>query len=224
MNQPAGQRSTRDRPAKAPLSVEAIVDAAVAILQSEGLDAMSMRRVATALDTGAGSLYVYVSGRDGLIESVFDRVVATVELEPPSPKRWRAQLQRLLERTRDALIAHPGIAAATMADPPRTEATMRLLENLLGLLLCSGLEALDAAWTADILFAQVTHAAIESELRSLDSGELAREVAANLARLPVDQFPLITANAAQLVSGDFDKRFRYAVDVIVGGALARAGR
>jgi AcrR family transcriptional regulator len=224
MNPPAGQRSTRDRPAKAPLSVEAIVDAAVAILQSEGLDAMSMRRVATALDTGAGSLYVYVAGRDGLIESVFDRVVSTVELEPPSPKRWRAQLQRLLERTRDALIAHPGIAAATMVDPLRTEATMRLLENLLGLLLCSGLEALDAAWTADILFAQVTHAAIESELRSFDSGELAREVAANLARLPVDQFPLITANAAQLVSGDFDKRFRYAVDVIVGGALARAGR
>ena len=63
--------------------MEAIVDAALAILKSEGLEAMSMRRVAAALDTGAGSLYVYVAGRDGLLEAVFDRIVATIELENP---------------------------------------------------------------------------------------------------------------------------------------------
>src|SRR5919201_5400621 len=56
-------RSTRDRPAKAPLSEEAIVDAALAILKAQGLEAVTMRRDAAALDTGPGSLYVYVSGR-----------------------------------------------------------------------------------------------------------------------------------------------------------------
>ena len=65
---PAGRhRSTRDRPAKAPLSEDAVVDAALAILQSDGLEAVTMRRVAAALDTGAASLYVYVSGREGLL-------------------------------------------------------------------------------------------------------------------------------------------------------------
>src|SRR5580704_7391894 len=78
-------RSTRDRPAKAPLSEEAIVDAALAILRAEGLEAVSMRRVAAALDTGAGSLYVYVAGRDGLLEAMFDRIVAAVKLETPDP-------------------------------------------------------------------------------------------------------------------------------------------
>jgi len=72
-------RSTRDRPAKAPLSEEAIVDAALAILKAEGLEAVSMRRVAAALDTGAGSLYVYVDGRDGLLEAMFDRIIAAVK-------------------------------------------------------------------------------------------------------------------------------------------------
>ena len=110
----ASPRSTRDRPAKAPLSVEAIVDAAVGILRSEGLDAMSMRRVAAALDTGAGSLYVYVAGREGLIEAVLDRVLAGVEIEPPRQRRWRNQLIALLERTRYAPVDHPGIASAAM--------------------------------------------------------------------------------------------------------------
>lgn len=215
-------RSTRDRPAKAPLSVEGIVDAAVGILRAEGLAAMSMRRVAAALDTGAGSLYVYVAGRQRLIEAVFDRVIAVVELDPPDPERWRDQLATLLERTRDALIDHPGIAAATTVDPPRTPAAMRLLENLLGLLLAGGLAPRDAAWTADTLFAQVTHAAIEAEIRRMSPGELADEVAANFARLPAEEFPLITAHAAALISGDFNERFRFAVDIVVGGALARA--
>src|SRR5271165_5984830 len=100
-------RSTRDRPAKAPLSEEAIVDAAVAILKAEGLEAVSMRRVAAALDTGAGSLYVYVAGRDGLLEAMFDRIIAAVKLETPDPSRWRAQLHSLLERLRAELVTHP---------------------------------------------------------------------------------------------------------------------
>jgi AcrR family transcriptional regulator len=217
-------RSTRDRPAKAPLSEEAIVDAALAILKAEGLEAVSMRRVAAALDTGPGSLYVYVEGREGLLEAMFDRIIAEVKLETPDPSRWRAQLHSLLKRLRAELVAHPGMAAATMVDPPRTEVSMRLLENLLGILLAGGLDAQDAAWAADILAAQVTYAAIEAVLRRTDPSALAADITANFARLPAEDFPVITAHAAQLVAGDVDERFRFAVDVVIDGVLGRASR
>ena len=95
---------------------------------------------------------------------MFDRIIAAVKLETPDPSRWRAQLHSLLGRLRAELVTHPGMAAATMVDPPRTEVAMRLLENLLGILLAGGLDAQDAAWAADILAAQVTYAAIEAEL------------------------------------------------------------
>src|SRR6202522_4303632 len=108
-------RSTRDRPAKAPLSTDAVVDAALAIQKSDGLEAVTMRRVAAALDTGAASLYVYVVGREGLLRAMLDRVVAAVELEPPDPSQWRSQLHSVLMRVRRALVAHPGIAAMTLA-------------------------------------------------------------------------------------------------------------
>jgi AcrR family transcriptional regulator len=214
-------RSTRDRPAKAPLSEEAIVDAALVILRSEGLGAVSMRRVATALDTGAGSLYVYVNGREGLVEALFDRIIATIEVETPDPSRWRTQLHLLLERTREVLVGHPGIAAATMVDPPRTHVAMRLLEGLFGTLLAGRLDPQDAAWAADILMAQVTYAAIEAEWRNRDTASLVTEVSANFAQLPADEFPLISAHIAELVAGDVDQRCRFAVDAVIDGVLSR---
>src|SRR3954468_17348154 len=76
-------RSRRARPAKPPLSREAIVDAALAIVRDEGVEALSMRRVAQALDTGPASLYVYVADRDELHELLFDAAAATSR--PPTP-------------------------------------------------------------------------------------------------------------------------------------------
>ena len=224
MGSPRRGRSTRDRPAKAPLSVDAVVDAALEILRAEGLDALSMRKVAAALDTAAGSLYVYVDGRDGLLRAVFDRVIASVELESPDPAVWRAQLESLLQRLRQALVEHTGIAAAAMIDPPRTRATLRFLENLLGILLAGGLSAQDAAWTADVLSAQVTYAVIEAEIRRVDPGTVAEQIAANFRELPVEEFPLITAHSAELVAGDVDTRFRFAVNAVIEGVLRHGDR
>lgn len=224
MNAASHHRSTRDRPAKTPLSEDAVVDAALAILKSEGLEAVTMRRVAAALDTGAASLYVYVPGREGLLHAMQDRITAAIELEPPDPARWRAQLHLLLERMHRALAAHPGIAATAMADPPTTEAALRLTENLLGILLAGGLDPQDAAWGADIFALLVTYAAIEDDVRPAGHDELAAELYTTFAGLPPDRFPLIAAHAAQLVAGDSDERFRFAIDVVLDGMLARAGR
>lgn len=224
MNPASSHRSTRDRPAKAPLSEDVVLGAALAILRSEGLEAVTMRRVAAALDTGAASLYVYVSGREGLLKGMQDRIIATVELEVPDPSRWRAQLQALLARMHRALVGHPGIAQTTMAEPPGTEATLRLLENLLGILLAGGLDPQDAAWAADILAMVVNYAALEGDMRRADRQEQAARLYQTFTGLPPDRFPLITAHAAQLVAGDREERFRVAIDVVLDGMLARTAR
>ncbi len=231
MTPSARHRSTRDRPAKAPLSEDAIVDAALAILKSEGPDAVTMRRVAAALDTGAMSLYVYVSGREGLLQAMLDRVTATIELEPPDPSRWRAQLHGLLQRMYQALIAYPGIAAMTLADPPTTEAVLLLTENLLGILLAGGLDPQDAAWTGDLFVGLVMAAAREDDVRRphgrSDDGDRQEHVDKlykTFAGLAPDRFPLIAAHAAQMVAGDGDERFRFAINVVTDGVLAKTAR
>jgi AcrR family transcriptional regulator len=217
-------RSTRDRPAKPPLSEDAVVDAALEILKSDGLEAVTMRRVATALDTGPASLYVYVAGREGLLQAMLERIFASVALEEPDPAVWRAQLHALLLRIRLALVAHPGIAATAIAEPPRTDATFQLMENMLAILLAGGLDPQNAAWAADILSMVVSYAAIENDVRGTDHQEQARKLHETFSGLSPDRFPLITAHAAQLVDGDADERFRIAVDVVIDGMLARTAR
>jgi AcrR family transcriptional regulator len=223
-------RSTRDRPAKAPLSEDVVVDAALAILKSDGVDAVTMRRVAAALDTSASALYVYVPGREGLLQAMLDRVTATIALEAPDSSRWRAQLHSLLQRTHRALVAHPGIAAVTLTDSPTTETVLRLTENLLGILLAGGLDPQDAAWACDLFVSLVTAAAREDDVRRPpgrthdERHEQVDKLHKTFAGLPPDRFPLLTAHASQMVAGHGDERFRFAVDVVIDGVLARAAR
>jgi AcrR family transcriptional regulator len=224
------RRSTRDRPAKPPLSQNAIVDAALEILLSEGVEAVTMRRVAAALDTGAASLYVYVAGSDGLFQAMLDRVTAGIELEHPDAGRWREQLHALLQRMFHALVSHPGIAAMTLSDPPTTEVVLLLTENLLEILEVGGVVPQDAAWTCDILVMLVIAVASEDDARRArgrsdeERGEHIDGLFATFAALPAERFPFIAAYAAQMVAGDSEERFHFAIDVIIDGVVARATR
>ena len=111
--------SRRDRPAKPALSQAAIVDAALVLLDSDGLDGVSMRRVAQALDTGPASLYVYVHNRDELVSLLVDRVAGEVSLPIVGPESdWREQLIDLMKTDYFRLLTEP--EAGYAMDAPGT--------------------------------------------------------------------------------------------------------
>src|SRR5579875_2392517 len=138
---PAGlrPRSTRGRPAKAPLSAEVIVAAALAICRAETLEAVTMRRVAAELDTGPASLYVYVRNREELLRAMLDRVSGDVVLAPIDPARWREQVHELVTGWLRAMESHPGLASVAVGNPPATERLMVVADHLMGLLLAGGI-------------------------------------------------------------------------------------
>src|ERR1700750_3126755 len=139
MSSDASPRSRRDRPAKAALSREAIVDAALPIAREEGVEALSMRRLAQALDTGPASLYVYVANRDELWDLVFDAAVGSIETEPTDPARWREQLHALGERMLHMMaVEYPGMARLAMARIPVGDNALRVSESFLSLLKAGG--------------------------------------------------------------------------------------
>ena len=119
----------------------------------------------------------------------------------------------------------------TLAYPPTTEAVLRLTENLLGIVMAGGLEAQEAAWACDIFVLLVTAVASEDDVRrprsendETDYGAMVDEIHATFAGLPGDRFPLLTTYAAQMVAGDSERRFRFAIDVVIDGLVARAAR
>jgi AcrR family transcriptional regulator len=214
-------RSTRDRPAKAPLSREAVIDAGLRILRRAGLDAVTMRAVAAELDTGPASLYVYVANRDELLDQMFDAVAADVELGPaPDPARWREQLEALLMRVRDAMDRHPGIARVPLANVPTGPGSMRVVEHMLGLLRAGGIADQSAAWFVDVVFLYVNAACLETSIY-VESGRTDEAIEEPLRErftaLDPAEYPNMAALAGALVTGDGDERFAFGLRLMIDG-------
>jgi AcrR family transcriptional regulator len=226
---PPTRRSTRERPAKKPLSEEAIVDAALAITKGEGFDAVTMRRIAAELDTGAASLYVYVRNRDELLRAMFDRAAASVQLATPVPERWREQIHDLLRGFLETLETYPGLAAALPPEPPTTGNALAGAENLLAILLAGDIPPQDAAWALDILTLIVTATAAEADLRRAagrtmdnEDDDMVVQMRSTFAALPAERFPFLVRHATELTTGAGEDRFRFAVDTFLDGLVARS--
>ena|SRR5439155_11634147 len=216
--------STRDRPAKPPLSVEAVIGAGLRVLREEGIDAVSMRRVAAELDTGPASLYVYVQNRQDLLDQMFDAVVGEVDLgEKPNPRRWRKQLEDLLTRIRDAMDKYPGIARVPLANIPTGPNATRGADHVLGILRAGGVDDQAAAWFVDVVFLYVNAASFETSIYVEEGTAEETQEAVNEAftSLDPDEYPNIAALMPHLVSGEGDERFKFGLRLMINGLEGR---
>ena len=221
MTPPGSRRivGRRTRPAKSPLSQEAIVSTALDLLSREGMAGLSLRKVAAALDTGAASLYVYVANLDELHVLVLDRVLGEVELPPERTGDWRNRLKAVLRSYFGALLARPGLAQVALSTIPSGPNMMALTEALLSLLAEGGVDLPRAAWAIDLLLLQTAAVAAEQDnRRSQDESELAR-VAEAVRSVSAEQHPNIHALGDELVSGKGD-RHDWALDVLINGVLS----
>lgn len=124
-----------------PLSREKIVAAAIELADEGGLDAVTMRRVAEHLGTGAMSLYRHVPGKDELIGAMVDRVTAEHPYPDPSGTGWRECMHALARQDWSAFLAHPWLLPANESvTPPFGTASLAAMEWAL-----SALEELDLA-------------------------------------------------------------------------------
>jgi AcrR family transcriptional regulator len=96
-----------DRPVPAPLSRERIVQAAIQLADADGLDAVSLRKVAAVLDVGPMRLYGYIATKEELLDLMVDAVYAEIR---PAGNSWREVLRSLAETTRQAAHQHEWLA------------------------------------------------------------------------------------------------------------------
>ncbi|MER7024127.1 MULTISPECIES: TetR/AcrR family transcriptional regulator [Streptomyces] len=96
------------------LTVERIVRAGIAVADAEGLDALSMRRVAMELGTGTMSLYRHVASKDDLVALMVEAAMAEVPLPDSPPRNWRHGLERAAHRDWDLYHRHPWILPRVM--------------------------------------------------------------------------------------------------------------
>jgi AcrR family transcriptional regulator len=230
-----------DRPARRrrdPISREAIVTAAVHLLDREGLAALSMRRLAEELGTGAASLYWHVGSKDGLLDLVLDHLIGEGQVPDPDPRRWQEQLKDVARAQRATTLRHPYIVRISIGRIPMGPNALRFSERVLAILRAGGLPPRLAVQGYLLLIATVNGFTVDEtgveDTGAAGSGGNARptdpasvQEAANMARdyiasLPAGQFPIMVSLADEFAFADADERFEMLIDIFVDGLARRA--
>ena len=213
-----------------PITREAIVETALRLLDRDGLDELSMRRVADELGTGPASLYWHVANKDALVDLIIDRVAGEVPLPEPDADRWQEQLREWLIGVRGVFDRHPGVAALTLGRIPTGINVVRWAEWTLVLLRGAGIPDRVAAYAGDLLGLYLGATGYEATLPPMTSAsgepmsleETAAMMRGYFASLPADQFPNVVATVDELFSGGPEERFALGLDVILRGLASYA--
>ncbi|MFB7511458.1 TetR/AcrR family transcriptional regulator, partial [Streptomyces broussonetiae] len=225
---PEAAADPRPRRRKTPITVGQVIDTALGVVATEGYEALTMRRLAGALDTGPASLYAHVVNKADLDELLIGRLCAGLVLPEPDPEVWREQIRDVCSQMRDQYLKYPGISRAALAMAPTDLETLRVSEGMLSILLAGGVSPQAAAWAIDALLLYVAAYCLETSIarqRSvrddavwvLDRDELLRRFAA----LPVETFPHTTRHAAELTAGEGYDRFDFTLSLMIDGLAHR---
>jgi AcrR family transcriptional regulator len=220
------QRAGRRR--RDPITTEAIVAAALRILDADGLDGLSMRRLAEELDTGAASLYWHVGSKDGLLDLVMDEVIGEQEVPDPDPGRWQEQLKEVARTMRATILRHRDIVRISIGRIPMGPNAVRYSERVLAILRAGGVPDDLAVHGYLLMIATVNGFTIdetgvgdpspETAVPLEDAGDMARDY---IASLPRDRFPNMVELADHFGMTDNDERFELLLDLFVDGLAAR---
>jgi TetR/AcrR family transcriptional regulator, tetracycline repressor protein len=218
------------------LTREAIVERALEIGDQEGLEAVSLRRIASDLGVTPMALYRHVRDKNDLLNAMLEAVMAGVDLtagiEPSMP--WQQQVRRGLQNAVDFLTARPVTLPLQIAyQGPLTPSIARPLEASLDILLRAGFEDRDAVALARMLPIVLAGLLLLYQAGpALPTGPDERDKLRRMAELmvldlPADEFPLLRRHArliGQTLVPDTDRWLRQAIDLIVAGLEATLDR
>ena len=212
---------------KPPLTVDRIVQTALSLVAAEGFEALTMRRVAAALDTGPASLYAHVLNKADLDELLIGHLCAQITLPTPDPRRWREQILDLVAQIRDQYLRYPGLSRAALGVVPSNLETLRLSEGMLAILIAGGVAPQTAAWAIDALSLYVSAYCLELAMwvsaMEQDGGWAVTHdtLLTRFEALPAEEFPLSKRYATELTAGQGHDRFDFALATMIDGLGGR---
>jgi AcrR family transcriptional regulator len=214
--------SRRDRPAKPALSRAGVIAVALRVMREEGLERVTMRRLAEELDTGPASLYVYVRNMAELHGAVLDELLAEVEPAGEAAADWRERLIGLLTDCTMLLMRYPSLARSVLTLRPSGPHYLRLIDSVLVLLRQGGVGVRQAAWGVDILLQHAIATAAEQGTReeAAEAGAEQEVLERLLNGASPQDHPGIAWAVGELVSGTGPQRVRWAFATLIDGIAA----
>ncbi|MEW1807719.1 TetR/AcrR family transcriptional regulator C-terminal domain-containing protein [Pseudarthrobacter sp. NPDC080039] len=215
---------------KAPLSREVVLAKALEIVDAEGLDALTMRRLGMELGRDPMSLYRYAENRAALLDGVSELVLNQLNIHPEDPD-WKEQLRKIAHNLRMLALRHPNVVPLLVTRPLSTPlglrplGTLRPLEQILSLLVAAGFEPADALHVYRAYYGFL-YGHILNELQEyvVDPEENEVLLRLGLHRLPAKEFPKLRALAPALAEYDGATELDQGLTILLSGLEAQLSR
>jgi AcrR family transcriptional regulator len=202
---------------------EVVLTTALELIDRDGADALSMRRLAHALNRDPMILYRHAANKAAVLDGVTETVLAQLHVDPADPD-WNTQLRTVARAYRALALAHPHVVPLLVTRPLATplalrpRGTLRPLEDILALLTGAGFSGPDALHIYRALFGFL-HGHILNELQELvenpdETDDLLR---LGLHRLPIKQFPVLRSLAPTLARYDGAAELERGLDILLTG-------
>ncbi len=211
-------REQRQVASDAGLSKQRVVAEAIRLADREGVDGLSMRRLADALGAGAMSLYHYVANKEELLDAMIDIVFDEIEA-PPEETDWQSAMRREAVSTREVLARHPWAIGLMESRTSPGPANLRHREAVTACLRRAGFSVLMATHANWLLNSYVYGYALQAASLPFDTADELADMTEDvyLPQLPPDEFPYLNESAAALVAAGYDptEEFLFGLDLVL---------
>ncbi len=213
---PSPTRRARQR--QAPLSRDAILAAAIELADADGLESLTMRRLASSLGVEAMSLYNHVANKDELLDGMADLVASEIEV-PDRALDWKTAIRRSAISAHEVFMRHPWASGLLESRTNLGPARLRYVDAVIGVLSGAGFP-LTTVGFAFMALDSHTYGFTLQELSWPFDADHAPEMAATMVEtVPADDYPNLAAmaEAAAASPGSFPLRFDFGLDLILDG-------
>jgi TetR/AcrR family transcriptional regulator, tetracycline repressor protein len=209
------------------LSKQVVVERALALGDAEGVEALTIRRLATELGVTPMALYWHFRNKDELLAALGDQVWRELDTDVDLAAPWHLQMRALLESLLHVLRAHPCASQLILEGEKQSDAALVASETALAVLQRGGYDpdhaaeiARSALWTGLMLV--MSDPGCKPALTRGEIAEEQRKARVRLALLPPDRFPRLVEAAEPMSSCDSEFHYKFGVDVFVAGVQAMA--
>lgn len=187
------------------ISRTAVVDAALDVLDEQGLDKVTMRAVADRLGVQHNTVRWHVENKQRLLVLMSDAILAGLDVAA-FPSRWDDRFRALARWSRGALLAHRDGARLVSGIATTETNTYRLGDTMIQTLLDAGFPPRTAAWANWTVFYLILGITQEQQAQSPDAPD-------PVLAFDDDTFPALRKASAYVIAGTFDERFEFALDM-----------
>lgn len=205
--------------ARTPLNRERVLTAAIEVADEHGVDAITMRAVASRLGVEAMSLYNHVANKDDILDGMLDLAIAELDL-PADAHSWREAMRRRAVSAREVFGRHPWMPRLMDSRESSGPARLRYADWVLGTLMEAGFSEVGASHAFSLLDSYIYGFGIQQFNFSADGDVSPEEMAeAILAIIPAEEYPYLHRMASHAMREGYDAEgdFNFGLEIILDG-------